>query len=84
MDDEKPIPEPKHSIFAVWHWPRDVLWIIVFLAAIWAVARIDDLYNRHQIAARRAKIGPATSGPLRPPFPARDWEDKLMRNGDLP
>ena len=24
MDDADPIPEPRHSFFAVWHWPWDI------------------------------------------------------------
>lgn len=27
--DELPLPNPRHSLFAVWHWPRWVWFVIV-------------------------------------------------------
>lgn len=79
MDEEKPIPEIQHSPFAVRYWPREVLWLVAFLAAVWTVVRIDDFCNRQKIAGRRTMIGPASAGPIRQPLPCRDWEDKLKR-----
>jgi hypothetical protein len=82
MEEETPIPEPKHSVFAVWNWPHHILWYIVFLAAAGLFLNIAYVYNRHivesQLSARRAKIGPVR-GRRASTLPIRAWESELRR-----
>lgn len=89
--DRDDFPEPLPPLWAVWRWPRTLLWCLAFLMVVSFVVQFDTLYHQRKISARKAKIDAACRGPFnRLPFPTKDWERRLqdmqagIADADLP